>query len=152
MFKRRTLFVVGAGASKEFGLPLGPALAATIASKTNIKIQSGHDVTSGDRDIVSQLQRRDRSRLNEFLITSRIISNGVQMSSSIDDFLDLHASNQDIKTVGKIAITKSILEEERSSKLFFDKSNIYNKLHVNAFEDTWLIKLVRMLGRGVPKE
>ncbi len=152
MFKRRTLFVVGAGASKEFGLPLGPALAATIAGKTNIKLEGGRNVVNGDRDIVSQLERRSRERFSNFLTACHIISNGVQMSSSIDDFLDLHASNSDIKTAGKIAIVKSILEEERSSKLFFNKSNMYNKLSVSSFEDTWLIKFVRMLGRGVAKE
>jgi hypothetical protein len=153
MFKRRTLFVVGAGASKEFGLPLGPELAATIAGKVNITARDwGHDVQTGDVDIASQLHRRDHKRLSNFTSACHTIRDGVQMASSIDDFLDAHASNEDVKIVGKIAIAKSILEEERKSKLFFDKSNFYNKMKVNKFEGTWLIKFIRMLGRGVPKE
>jgi hypothetical protein len=36
MFKRRTLFIVGAGASCEFDLPPGPGLAKTISEKVNI--------------------------------------------------------------------------------------------------------------------
>jgi hypothetical protein len=154
MFKRRTLFVVGAGASYEFGLSLGPALAATIAKKADIKLRDWgeSDGSSHDPDIYHQLQRRDRDRINEYVRAARVICDGVQMSASIDDFLDVHGSDEDIKTVGKICIAKAILEEERTSKLWFDKSNIYNKMKVSEFEDTWIIKFVRMLVRGVPKE
>ena len=54
--------------------------------------------------------------------------------------------------MGKIAIVKSILEREHRSNLYVDKATIYNTMKVGDFEDTWLIKFVRMLGRGVPKE
>jgi hypothetical protein len=60
MFKRRTLFVVGAGASYEFGLPLGPALAATIAKKADIKSRlEGSSDDPIDPEIYPQLLRRE---------------------------------------------------------------------------------------------
>jgi hypothetical protein len=52
----------------------------------------------------------------------------------------------------KAAIVKSILEAERNSHLWFDKSNIYNKMTVTKFEDTWIVKFIRVLSRGVRKE
>ncbi|MCW5681302.1 MAG: hypothetical protein KF794_07745 [Xanthobacteraceae bacterium] len=153
MFKKRTLFVVGAGASKEFDIPLGADLASLIAKKTSVKDTDwGHDPKMGDEDILSQLAFRDRERLHLFLNAAKIISSGIQFSHSIDDFLDNHSANEDVRIVGKIAIAKTILEKERASKLWFSKSNIHNKMDVSRFEDTWLIKFVRLLGRNIQKE
>jgi hypothetical protein len=154
VFKKRTLFVVGAGASKEFNLPLGPELASIIATKMDIKPRDyGEDQEgAGDFDIYNQFRRRAPNKVNEHLAACRVIKDGVQMSSSIDDFLDVHSSNKVIQRVGKLSIVKTILEQERESKLWFNKSNIYNRMKVSRFENTWLIKLVRMLGRGVLKE
>jgi hypothetical protein len=153
MFKKRILFIIGAGASCEFGLPIGPALANAIADKVNITAREfGEETRTGDPEIISQLQRRNHQFLNQYITAAHTIRDGVRFASSIDDFLDLHSTNEFVKTVGKIAIVKSILEQERRSNLYFDKSNIYNTMKVSSFEDTWLIKFVRMLGRGVPKE
>jgi hypothetical protein len=79
-----------------------------------------------------------------------LIRDGVLLSSSIDDFLDIHHQNERVVHIGKAAIVKSILEAERASKLYYDRSNIYNKMNLSMAEGTWLIKFVRMLGRGIP--
>jgi hypothetical protein len=44
MFKRRTLFVLGAGASAEVDFPLGSQLAKAIGNKLDIRFEGG---TSG---------------------------------------------------------------------------------------------------------
>jgi hypothetical protein len=51
--------------------------------------------------------------------------------------------------VGKMAIVKTVLETERASRLYFDKSNIYNQMSVRDFENTWIVKFIRMLNRGL---
>jgi hypothetical protein len=159
MFKRRTLFIVGAGASCEFGLPPGSGLAKVISEKMDIVSEryrsfdeDNGQVRTGDSDIVQSLRHIDARDINRFIGAAHIIRDGVQMSASIDDFLDVHSADENIRTVGKIAIAKTILEAERSSKLFFDRSNIFNKMNVTDFENTWIMKFVRMLGRNVPKQ
>lgn len=159
MFKLRTLFIVGAGASCEFGLPPGSGLAKLIAQKVDISSkryrsyeEEDDGYGNGDPDIALAMQRLAPHNIDPLIAAANVIRDGVQMSSSIDDFLDVHGDNETIKTIGKIAIVKSILEAERGSKLFFDRSNIYNRMKVSDFEDSWLIKFVRMLGRNVAKK
>jgi hypothetical protein len=78
MFKRRTLFVLGAGASAEVKMPLGAELDRTIGRKCDIRYERGLPAPIGGPDrgrstahrtshkgrqragIVSQRRRRDR--------------------------------------------------------------------------------------------
>ena len=79
------------------------------------------------------------------------ISEGVRLSNSIDDFLDVHRANEYANRSGKAAIVKAILAAERSSdRLYYDRSNAYNRMDISRAEGTWIIKFVRMLGRNVP--
>ena len=50
MFTQKTLFVVGAGASLELGLPSGDVLKGTIAKKLDFDVEFG-SVKKGNRDI-----------------------------------------------------------------------------------------------------
>lgn len=151
MFNRRTLFVVGAGASAEVGLPVGTKLASTIATMLDIRFDEfGQRRVSGDADLFSQFLQFHPNELNDYQSACWLIRDGVRLSNSIDDFLDVYSQNQRVKEVGKTAVVKAILEAERDSKLFYDKSNIYNKMDMSVIEDTWFIKFIRMLGRGVP--
>jgi Zn-dependent M32 family carboxypeptidase len=70
MFKLNTLFVVGTGASFEFGLPLGSALAAIIRKKMDIDfVGFNQHIGEGDIDLFNQL-------------TSRFQSHGVEYSKN----------------------------------------------------------------------
>jgi len=131
----------------------GAGLAKLIGAKTRVAPDDGYNgPRMGDKDILQRLINIDRARINNYLAAAQIISEGVELSSSIDDFLDVHSGNPDVRTVGKIAIAKAILEQEQGSPLFVDRTNLENGLRVSMVEDTWLIKLVRILGRGVSKE
>lgn len=153
MFKKRTLFIVGAGASKEFRLPLGTDLASAIARKTDFKSRRYDDGShTGDPYILNAFARREQNKVNEFIQAGYRIRDGVQLSHSIDDFLDIYASDPFVNRAGKMAIVRAVLEAEASSTLHFDMSNIYNKIKVSQFEDTWLVKFMRTLVRGVAKE
>jgi hypothetical protein len=55
MFKSKTLFVVGAGASCEVGLPTGEKLKGLIAQKVNIAFSDGVKQRSGDHEITEAL-------------------------------------------------------------------------------------------------
>jgi hypothetical protein len=152
MFRKRTLFILGAGASHEFELPLGPVLAAKIAQEANVRIEHGSVASSPGADLLQEVISKRPGEANDYLKAFLLIRHGVQLSSSIDDFLDVHASNHQAQRVGKMAIVKSVLRAERDSVLYFDKSNIYNRMSVTKFEHTWIVKFIRMLDRGVAAE
>jgi hypothetical protein len=52
---------------------------------------------------------------------------------------------------GKAAIVKSILEAERGSKLFVNEQ-LEKSFDPDRFADTWLVKLMYMLGRRIARE
>lgn len=152
MFRKRTLFILGAGASREFDLPLGPVLGARIAETTDVRFERGsRDIVQTDgSDLFAAVANNASKEQNEYLKAFRHIQHGVQLAWSIDDFLDVHANDTRIQRVGKMAIVKCILQAEKDSKLYLDKSDIYNRLSIGKFESTWLVKLMRMLVRGLP--
>jgi hypothetical protein len=80
-----------------------------------------------------------------------LIRDGIQLARSIDDFLDMHRSSQFVVTYGKVAIVKSILEAEQSSKLYFNRFK-GETFDIAKLADTWLIKFMQMLGPGIPFE
>ena len=58
---------------------------------------------------------------------------------SIDSFIDAHRGNKEIELSGKLAIVRSILQAEKSSKLSLNLPNTYkdNSLYFVPLEDTW---------------
>ena len=58
---------------------------------------------------------------------------------SIDNFIDAHKGNKEVELCGKLAIVRSILQAEKSSKLSLNRPNKYkdDKLNFVPLEDTW---------------
>ena len=61
VLQSKTLFVVGAGASNEAGLPTGNELKATIAESLAIKFDNGFRQTAGDPQITEALRQHVQS-------------------------------------------------------------------------------------------
>src|SRR6185312_2777915 len=153
MFRRHTLFVVGAGASAEFGLPVGIGLARQIIEKMDIRFERGFDfVGSGDQRLYQQIVHMNRQDAHDWQPTAMRIRNGLPFAQSIDDFLDQRRSDRLINLYGKSAICQAILEAERESKLFFDPFQSDRPFDADAIADTWLVKFMYMLCRGIPRE
>jgi hypothetical protein len=153
MFKRRTLFVLGAGASAEVGLPLGSQLADTIGTKVDIRFEEfgTKSVGSGDMELFEQIRAKFPTEAAEYQEAGWLIRDGIGLSSSIDDFLDVHSKNKRLVRYGKAAIVKSVLEAERKSKLFVEHLG-QKTLDFSSIENTWFVKLMRLLGRGISRE
>jgi hypothetical protein len=148
MFHRKTVFILGAGASHEFGLPIGAALAEQIHTKMDIWFERGTEqVGSGDFDLYYSLSDHFRDNGNNLFPAFRRIREGILFSNSIDDFLDRHDADEYMRLVGKSAIVKTILEAEHRSFLMPKKeASTFDVLPV---KDTWILKLVKMLGTGI---
>lgn len=152
MFKSRTLFVLGAGASKELNLPTGNELALKISQSMDINVKAYRNSQAdarGDLDLFAEFARSSGEHIVSYQNAFWMIRDGVLTQNSIDDFLDIHKDNPTLQRIGKAAIIKYILLAERHSPLFFDTSNAYNKMKMVKLENTWLLKFMRVLGRGV---
>jgi hypothetical protein len=155
MFRRRTLFVVGAGASQEFGMPVGSQLAETIARKMDIRFSPvGEQYGEGDEDLYRSVTRNRTDKPDEFLHAAWRIRNGLPYARSIDDYLDAHREDELVTLFGKAAIVKSILEAERNSILFYEGDARLGDLsfHPTEASRTWLGLLLQLASRGVRKD
>lgn len=148
---RKTTIIVGAGASKEFGLPTGVELKKTIGGKLNILWNDGR-FTSGDLDIVEIFKYIERYK-PEFSITTGEfqhqcwhIRDNMALAPSIDNFLHTHQNNKPLVFAGKIAISKSIAEAEKECILYreIDKFGL-TALYGDNVATTWLGRFFTIL-------
>lgn len=164
MLKDKTLLVIGAGASAEFGLPIGFELAERISKRLYFRFDFGR-LEQGDERFLDSLRRgfRDSDTLNEHLKLAREISDGIYLTSSIDNYIDTHRHDGRVGRLGKACIVQEILAAERSSNLFVDRSKSRDPLnfrdlripkHIDGDgnKEPWLVQLVRILIERVPLE
>ena len=152
MFRKRTLFVLGAGSSYEVKLPVGLGLARDIATRLDVRLgDDNRNIGEGDKYLLGKFQSLYPQQFNQYLQASWRIRDGLPTAASIDDFLDMHSHDEHMQLIGKAAIVRSILEAERGSDLFFDQNNLRNKLVLEKLEGSWFMKFIRVLGRGITK-
>lgn len=153
MFQSKTVFVLGAGASHEVGLPLGASLRRIIADKVNFDFDMiERRLRTGDKDIYEVLRRPNSPDFAELFNACKAIHNGVMLSSSIDDFIDIHQHDRKIEQCAKLAILHSILQAERTSKLFVQQRNIDDTIDFSTLDKTWYVPFYQLLIQGVRKE
>jgi hypothetical protein len=149
MFDRRTLFVLGAGASAEVEMPVGTELAETIRRKCDIRFERAfHPVGDGDFELFDQLGQTHSREITEYQKAAWLIRDGIQLSSSIDDFLDLHRDNAGVNHLGKAMIVRSILEAEQKSTLYFNRASDEQTINFDKNAQTWFVKFMKILTRG----
>ena len=158
MFNSQTLFIFGAGASKEAGLPTGNELTATIANMLDIKFDSDLTLLSGDNEIYRALHHHvheadgERGDIYSYQQAGWLISHAMPQASSIDSFIDAHQGDEKVKLCGKLAIVRSILKAEQNSHLFFDDRKRDAKLNFANLQETWYKSFGTLLVDGCPKE
>jgi hypothetical protein len=117
-----TVFVLGAGAGVDVGMPVGEKLTGEIAKKVDITFERGKK-TGGD-DITTEalrlIAKAAGADANSYYGAGRNIAKGVHYSRSIDSYIHRHSDNERVKVCGKVAIVQTILEYERKSALFVD--------------------------------
>jgi hypothetical protein len=114
------VFVVGAGASKEAGLPVGNELTLKIETSLNFSFNASQ-LSSGDSLIYNSLSHAapDRSSRDKYFDScvhaSQRIAAAMPQAMSIDNFLDVHSEDEYVTLCGKLAIVRTILEAEATS-------------------------------------
>lgn len=120
MLKRPTVFVLGAGAGVDVGMPVGEALSSTIASKLKIQFEDGYSQTSGDPIVMEALRkisRQQQADVNTWRAAGCTIAEGVHYTRSIDSYINAHRNNEYIRTCAKLGIAQTIIEHEGRSAL-----------------------------------
>lgn len=150
MFNKKTLIVVGAGASKEANLPTGHELKQRIARILDIRFQDGRQI-SGDRFVWEAIRlavRRDdpnAADISPYQRTAWRIRDAMPQAISIDNFIDTHQGDTKLELCGKLAIVRSILEAERNSLLYFDTTGRTPSLNYQSLEATWFNAFMQLL-------
>ena len=154
MFKSRTLFVIGAGASAEVGLPVGDQLREDISKRVDIRFSHSYTLESGDQDICETLRRISGGKINDYLPACWKIRDGIILANSIDNFIDSHRQEPKIQICGKLSIVQAIIEAERRSQLFFDSRNPGRDATIKfrEIQESYFIQMWRILQEGVSVE
>jgi hypothetical protein len=146
MFNRRTLFVVGAGASHEAGLPLGAELAQNIRDMLR-RVDTDSSSYIHDREFFYHFVKGGNQHSPEdYRRAAKTIYDGILLSKSIDDFLHIHKDDGPVVELGKAAIVRAILQSEANSDLMVDRSNFNNIVDYDKLIKTWYVKFARVLG------
>jgi hypothetical protein len=155
MFRSKTVFVVGAGASKEAGFPDGAGLKAVIANLLNISFEYNQQI-AGDPRIALALREvvKDPNGhpgdINPLRRKCQQIRTRLPMALSIDNYIEAHSDDPDIELCGKLGIVKSILDAEASSRLKHENEHD-EPFKMSALLDTWYAKFFGMLVENVSK-
>jgi hypothetical protein len=136
-------------------LRIEPYSSSALARARSLTYSGGRNLLSGDPDLFDDVKATLQRRIR-IVPKSRMahIRDGIILANSIDDFLDVHRHDHRMVAYGKAAIVKCILEAEAGSKLFFDPATQLSRTQPATIDfadnsDTWLVKLMRLLSRGV---
>ena len=151
MFEKRTVVIVGAGASAECDLPTGKKLKWEIAQLLDIKFPDGCRQSTGDRAICLALRMLASQTnphapdINPYLHEAWHIHDAMPQALSIDNFIDAHQGNEKLELCGKLAIVRAILDAEKKSRLYFNQLESQQAPDFSSVEDTWFAAFFRLL-------
>lgn len=149
MFNKKTVIVIGAGASNEAGLPTGYELKSKMTTLLDLQFDYGR-LKKGDSTINEALRlhrkNSDDNELTAYVHAARHVRDAMPQAISIDNFIDAHSGDKKIELCGKLAIVRSILTAERQSLLHFDRTRS-DHLHPDyrKLEETWYNKFFQLL-------
>lgn len=154
MFRAKTVLVIGAGASVEVGLPVGPDLLKQIVKLLDFRFDHGMQ-TSGDIQILDALKKclnegREVTKLNSHIRAARQLSQSAKQALSIDNVIDA-LEDPHVELVGKLGIVRAILKAEASSVVFKRVDFDPDKLDLEKFDETWYSSLTKLLTENVRK-
>jgi hypothetical protein len=154
---RKTVFVIGAGASKEANLPTGSELKEKISYLLDITFDFSRQI-SGDRLITDALRIHvqgpggQRGDINPHLEQAWFIRDAMPLAISIDNFIDAHRDNEKVALCGKLAIVRSMLDAEKNSLLYFEKSRQDSNINFISLDEAWYLSFFQLLTENCQKD
>ena len=140
MFSKPTVFIIGAGASAELGLPPGSDLKQTISEAVRFRFDLNEQV-SGDRDLYQSMCGSLGQDVGRYTKLGDYLADMVPLYPSIDEALNFFSTAPDVVRLGKFAIAHFILRGEHSSMLCYKPGQ---KCTIDAAANTWLAPFLSM--------
>ena len=157
----RTVFVIGAGASKEVNLPTGYELKRNIASLLDFRFGNFKAFEGGDNIIITAIKRYVQGLVNEdgvqeggldyYIDQALHIRDALPQAISIDNFLDSQKGNDALALCGKLSIVRSILLSEKQSLLYFKHDRQGATINFELIEDKWFIPFFQIITENCTK-
>lgn len=150
MFQENTVFVIGAGASAEFGFPVGWQLMNTIKKNSFFEFTS-YQAPKGDADLLTALKKRYRDEIERKhrLLACAEIHRAIDSAKSIDAFIYRNAHDPMITEMGKVQIAFALAKAERESKLFIRQGQMLDSIDWDSIDKTWIAQFAYGLFDGV---
>ncbi len=149
MLRNKTLFVIGAGASKEVGLPVGVELAAQARKLLTFKFSFGR-IEEGDYEFHREILNFSGADHQKYFSACARIVEAIETADSIDYTIDRFKEDGIFGKIGKAAIVRLITAAERHSKLFIDPAKRNSRtLPQGALTQTWYSILSKILFQGL---
>ncbi|MBO9185597.1 hypothetical protein ACQZ4Y_09315 [Rhizobium sp. L80/93] len=151
MFRNNTTFIIGAGASAEFGLPVGSGLAKLIKKRAFCADDGGRLLRPVDKFLFELLvDHVGRKDLEAAIYPLSTIEQGLHTAVSIDAFIDRFKEDSEIAKLGKLLIAIEIADAERKSLMHPSQIELdFGTPHFKSADDTWIGSFVRILLDGV---
>jgi hypothetical protein len=140
----KTVIVIGAGASYEFGLPVGEELKKLISSALTYRQEAGY-IKTGDGliyDAIRFAAQKAGETPIRYMAAANSIADGLLLTYSIDNYLNNHRGDDAVEMCGKLGIVRSIIAAEERSKLYAANDA---PVDFQLCEATWAVRLVRAL-------
>lgn len=149
---RKTLtLIIGAGASKEVNLPDGWELKQKIVGLLDIRFgEAGLQQKTGDVHITHALREKvgghgGHPDINPYLYAAWKIRDAMPQAISIDNFMDSHQGDEEIRLCGKLAIVRSILEAEKKSVIYVNPAKGKDRIDFRRTQSSWMSHFFRLL-------
>jgi hypothetical protein len=125
MFQRPTVFIIGAGCSFEYKLPVGDALKTLIVERMQRLARARDNSMTVDPDMIlldavrhiAHQEAISPDTMGPWLMAADELARGLPHSSSIDRYLHFRSDDKRIVKLGKLAIVRAILQAEQESTL-----------------------------------
>ncbi|MEQ9242421.1 hypothetical protein [Roseovarius indicus] len=165
---RKNVFVIGAGASFDFGLPTGEGLISEIVEYCQTALTRRRSSTDAEDDFIrrSALALRDTVFFDHSVYhrddllkdgLSRI-SRSLWLAKSIDNYLN-EQQDRELTALGKALIVTAILRREKTPAKVFkaEDSPLWvpegqERMEFSRLRDTWLVPFYREFRGGVSKD
>jgi hypothetical protein len=149
-----TVYIIGAGASKEANLPTGAELKSKIIDLLDLYFD--YQQTKGDRIIgqalITYAKAQGDKNIKDYVESAWHIRDALPQALSIDNFIDAHKGNEKIALCGKLAIVRSILDAEANSMLKFNDNGRQDTINFGSLEKTWYMQFFRLITENCTKD
>jgi len=134
LYKTKTTFIIGAGASLELGFPTSDPLKGQISSAVNLGFESHtNHVSRGDKAIAKALMSYSDYRTqdgadeyNKYVRAGWHTAKAMAQAISIDNFIEVQ-EDEYITKITKLGIASTIIDAEEKCWKYFKKNHTLTK-------------------------